>query len=124
MSEGPPPPPPPPPPYPPYQGPGGEPGWSGGFIPDQRQATTALVLGILGLVVCGVIAPFAWVIGRSSLREIDSSGGTLGGRSKAQVGYILGIIGSVLLILTIVIGVLLLIVGVASSSSSGSGAGF
>lgn len=83
---------------------------------DQRQATTALVLGILGLVVCGVLAPFALVIGRNSVREIDASGGQLGGRGKAQAGYICGIIGTVLLCLAVVGLVALL---ATSSSSSG-----
>ena len=95
-------PPPPPPPYP-YQGSGGEPGWSGGPVPDQRQATTALVLGILSLVICSLLAPVALVIGRNSVREIDASGGQLGGRGKAQAGYICGIIGTVLLALAVVI---------------------
>lgn len=106
-----PPPPPPPPPYP-YQGPGGP----GGPVPDQRQATTALVLGILGIVICGILAPFALVIGRNSLKEIDASGGRLGGRGKAQAGFICGIIGTVLLAL----GVLAVIVLLASSGSSSS----
>jgi uncharacterized membrane protein YjgN (DUF898 family) len=109
---------PPPPPQYPYGGQGGPSGYPYGPPPDQRQATTALVLGILGIVVCGVIAPFAWSIGRSSLREIDASGGALGGRGKAQAGYIMGIVGTVLLALAVV--ALLALVAVASTSSTTS----
>lgn len=87
-------------------------------VPDQPQATTALVLGILGIAICGVIAPFAWSVGRRSLREIDASGGRWGGRGKAQAGYILGIIGTVLLILAVVGGLALFAVGVSTSSST------
>lgn len=67
--------------------------------PDHPRATTSLVLGILGLVGCQVLSPFAWSIGKKAVAEIDASQGRLGGRSQAQAGYILGIVGSVLLIL-------------------------
>ncbi len=112
-------PPPPPPPSYPYQGPGGPEGWSGGPVQDQRQATTALVLGILGIVVCGLLGPFALVIGRNSLKEIDASGGRLGGRGKAQAGYICGIIATVLLAIAVVVVVIAVVVASSGSSSSG-----
>jgi hypothetical protein len=112
--------PPPPPQYPgQYPGQGGPPGYPYGPQVEQRQATTALVLGILGLAVCGVLAPFAWSIGRSSLREIDASGGVLGGRGKAQAGYIMGIIGTCLLALSILFGAILLVAVVSTSSGTG-----
>ena len=84
------------PPYPPYQGAYHAP-------PDHPQATTTLVLGILGLVVCGVLAPFAWQMGSRVLREIDGSQGQLGGRGNANAGRIMGIIGTALLVLSLVI---------------------
>lgn len=65
---------------------------------------TALALGIVALaslvVLCGVAlpaAPFAWYFGSRALREIDDSGGTLGGRDEARAGQIMGIIGTALL---------------------------
>lgn len=98
---------------------GGQP-W-GAPLPKHPKATMALVLGILGLIVCGFLAPFAWVIGGRAVAEIDANPGVYDGRGEAQAGRILGIIGSVLLIL----GVLavaafaaLLIIGVATSSTS------
>lgn len=76
--------------------------------PDHPQATTALVLGILGLVLCGVIAPFAWAIGGKAVRDIDASQGSIGGRGAANAGRILGIVGTVLLaIVALVVSVLL-----------------
>lgn len=60
------------------------------------------MLGILGLVLCGVLAPFAWVVGGRAVREIDASAGVLGGRSQANAGRILGIVGSVLLLVAVV----------------------
>ena len=64
-----------------------------------------MILGLVGLVgsfICGItifICPFAWIMGGRVRREIDASGGTLGGREQATVGYVCGIIGTVLLVL-------------------------
>jgi uncharacterized membrane protein YjgN (DUF898 family) len=75
------------------------------------------VLGILGIVVCGIIAPFAWVMGNRVVGEIDASGGRWGGRTEANVGRILGIIGSVLIILGVVLVIVLFALGAAVSTS-------
>ncbi len=97
--------------YPPQAG--------GGYQPPPQQnhprATTALVLGILGVVICGILAPFAWRVGKQAMGEIDASGGQLGGRGQAQAGYILGIIGTVLLVFA-VLGLLLAGIGAAMAS--------
>ena len=108
------PPPPPPSPYA-YGPPGPQPATSG-------SAVTALVLGILGLVMCGPFTAIpAIIVGRNATREIDASQGRLGGRGMAQAGYVLGIIGTVLggLALLLFIG-LLVIGGVVSSGFSQS----
>lgn len=84
------------------------------------QATTVLVLGILSLVVCGVLGPFAWVMGNRALAQIDASYGTahpIGGRESVNIGRILGIISTVLLVLGVVAGVVLVAVAATSSSS-------
>ena len=74
--------------------------------PDHPQATLAMILGILGIVACQVIAPFAWSIGKKTVAEIDASGGQLGGRSQAQAGYVCGIVGTVILGFAVVMVVL------------------
>jgi len=71
------------------------------YAPDHPKATTSLVLGILGVVLCQVLGPFAWSMGKKTLNEIDASQGRLGGRGAAQAGYILGIVGTVLLALSV-----------------------
>jgi hypothetical protein len=87
--------------------------------PDHRQASTVLVLGILGLVLCQVISPFAWVMGNRVVHEIDASGGQLGGRTQANAGRICGIIGTCLLGASILFGALALaFVLIAATSSS------
>jgi hypothetical protein len=66
---------------------------------DHPRATLVLVLGIVGVLCCSFTAPFAWVMGRRAMQEIDASGGQLTGRGQAQAGFILGILGTVLLVL-------------------------
>lgn len=89
--------------------------------PDHPRATTALVLGIIGIAACPVLGPFAWSIGGKAVKEIDASGGAYGGRGQAQAGYIMGIIGTVLLGLYVLLValwlILIVIAGVASTTS-------
>lgn len=98
--------------------------------PDHPRASTAMVLGIVsvaGGMLCYLpffIAPFAWVMGGKAVREIDASQGKLGGRGMAQAGYILGIIGSILLgiaLLVIAAFVAILVIGAVATSSTNSG---
>ena len=79
--------------------------------PHHPRATTVLVLGILGLVVCGLIGPFAWSMGNGVVREIDESGGRWGGRTEANVGRILGIVATVLLVLSVAFVVMVVVFG-------------
>jgi hypothetical protein len=58
------------------------------------QAYAALILGIVGLVVCPLLPSIAAVVfGHLSKGEIDRAGGQLGGRGIAMTGLILGWIG-------------------------------
>lgn len=57
-----------------------------------------LVLGILGLVVCGIIGPFAWKLGNKALREMDARPDLVySNRSNVTTGRILGMISTGLL---------------------------
>ncbi|MEU6781827.1 DUF4190 domain-containing protein [Nonomuraea angiospora] len=64
------------------------------------QGTTILVLGILSLVVCTFIGPFAWSMGTRALREIDESGYYYENRGMVQAGRICGIVSSILMMVT------------------------
>ena len=86
--------------------------------PSHPQATTVLVLGILGIVVCGVIGPFAWTIGNRVVAEIDASGGRIGGRTEANVGRILGIVATALLAIGLVAVFAFLVLGLALAGLS------
>ena len=90
-----------------------------------------MVLGIVGLVgvfLCGLtlfLSPFAWALGRNSLKEIQASQGRLGGESQARTGMVTGIVGTILLFLALVAVILFVILLAAGSSgdfSSGTNA--
>ena len=85
------------------QPPGYPPGGSVHQAPEHPRSTTALALGVLGLALCPVLGPVAWWVGRKTVAEIDASGGRYGGRGAAQAGYVLGIVGTVLLGLAVVL---------------------
>lgn len=91
----------------PSYGPGyGQPGY--GQPPSHGKALAAMITGIVSLVLaCGygvglLGSPIALWLGAKALKEIDASHGQLGGRGMAQAGFILGIIGTVLLVLMVV----------------------
>lgn len=85
-----------------------------GQYPEASQATTVLVLGILGIVICGILAPFAWVMGNNELEAIDAGRRPPDQRSTANAGRILGIIGTILLGIGVIFLIFwLLVVGIA-----------
>ena len=93
-----------------------------GTPPNHPKAVTVLVLGILGLVACGVLGIPAWIMGNGVLREIDASHGALGGRGLVQAGRICGIVATVLLGLSLLLVVAFLglaVVGGLASSNGG-----
>jgi hypothetical protein len=69
---------------------------SGG--PSSR-ATTALVLGILGLLCCGLLGIPAIILGKQEMNLIDQGLAPVEGRGLAQAGFILGIVSLVLWVL-------------------------
>ncbi|EGD40013.1 OmpA/MotB [Nocardioidaceae bacterium Broad-1] len=88
-------------------------------------ATTAMVLGIIGLAggfFCGlpiVLSPFALFMGLSAKKRIDAAAGALTGRGNAQAGFILGIIGTVLLVLSILVIAIIIVIGVSGGFDDG-----
>ncbi len=69
------------------------------------EANKVLILGILGLVLCQILAPFAWVIGNRVVKEIDAAPGGYSNRGPANAGRICGMVGTILLIVTALITV-------------------
>lgn len=90
-----------------YASPPPEP-WPYPVPPKEPRATTALILGIVGLVggwMCclpAIVSPFALVYGKKSLNAIREQP-HLGGHGEALTGFILGICGTVFIALALAV---------------------
>jgi hypothetical protein len=84
--------------------------------PFDSRATTVLIMGILGLVLCQLLAPVAWIMGNSLKNDAERAGFPEPGTGKA--GRICGIIGTVLILLTIAFIIVFIAIGATSSTSS------
>jgi hypothetical protein len=67
-----------------------------------NQAITALVLGIVGVLCCHILAPVAWYLGHSEGRAIREGRAPAAGEGFALAGKIMGIIGTVFLLLALI----------------------
>jgi hypothetical protein len=67
--------------------------------PDNKRALWALILGILGIICCPIAAPFAWSMGNAEVKAIDAGQGAKENRGMALAGKILGIIGTIFILL-------------------------
>jgi hypothetical protein len=105
--------------------PGHKPGAPGGPRPTQPtnsgMAIASLVCGILSIpmsLCCGLVAPVAGiaaiVMGVMARRQIDQSGGRLGGEGTALAGIITGIVGTVIGVLSIVVMIIFQIIAASS----------
>lgn len=121
-------PPPPPGPAQPPQSPYGAPSQPGNWPPPPTgiynqvgqpyspvNATMILILGILGLTICQICAPIAWVLGNQALRALDQFGDPLGQRGMVNGGRICGIIGTALIGAGIVAWVLAVAMGIGTA---------
>ena len=72
-------------------------------------AGLALVLSIVGLVCCQLLSVVGLVLGRKTVNEVDEGLVDPSARGTAQAAFVIGIIGSVLLAIGLVIVVLFLV---------------
>ena len=80
-----------------------------------HRGAVILVLGIVGLVVCFPCGIVAWIMGSGDLRQMDSGQMDPSGRGLTQAGQILGIVVTVLAVLSLVLCLVFFgIAGVAS----------
>ena len=86
----------PPPPPPPIAD-----GGMGGGAVDHPKGITILVLGILSVLCCSPLGIAAFLMGNNALREIDAAPGRYSNRQLVQIGRILGIVGMVFLVLSL-----------------------
>jgi len=78
-----------------------------------------LTMGILGVLVCGVCAIAAWIMGKKDLAEMDAGAMDDSGRSLTQTGMIFGIIGVVFIVIQIITIVAVLLPVILAASRGG-----
>lgn len=81
-----------------------------------HRGSTVLVYGILGIVVCQLLAIAAWRMGTDDLRDMEFGQMDPSGRDLTKAGRILGMVGTGILIfqlaiMLIVFGTILLAPG-------------
>lgn len=65
---------------------------------EHPNGVTILVLGILSIMACGVLGPFAWSMGNTALREMNAEPQvTWSNRGQVTAGRICGMVGTALL---------------------------
>lgn len=69
----------------------------------RSDATTVFILGILGIVLCQILAPFAWAKG-NTYRDVCMIHG-IQPDGLGTAGRVLGLVGTVLLALNLLLGV-------------------
>ena len=89
------------------------PGWPGYQLPDHPKGNLAFILGLIAVpgafATCGLAifaAPFAWYYAVRARHDMRLAPGQYGGESKVTTGLVLGIIGTVLLVLGILLVIL------------------
>ena len=87
-----------------------------GGPPVHPQATTTLVLGVLGLVAFPPLALGALWLGRKGRAEVRANPSAYRDSGALNAGWILGIVGSVLCTLYIMLMVLIVLIAVLASA--------
>jgi hypothetical protein len=88
---------------------------------DHPQGTLAFVLGLLSVLGITILGPFGWYYGRKVVREIDQNPAAYSNRGLAMAGMVLGIIGTVFLILVVLLITFAIIVAIIGASTTTTG---
>lgn len=103
-----------PPPTPGYGGggyggpPAGSPyggGSGGGGSMDHPKTTTILVLGIISVLCCQLLGPVAWYMGHQARNETKANPSYNQNNTVLTIGWVLGIIATVLFVLGIILNI-------------------
>lgn len=95
-----------------------------GYPRDHPRAGLALGLALGGIIggfftagLAFALSPFAWFFGQKARSEIKKSNGVYHAEGNATAGMVLGIIGTVLLVLAILLWILVIAYGIRSSQT-------
>lgn len=70
---------------------------------DHQGAVVAFILGVFSVVGFVIVGPVAWILASKALKQIDGADGSVyTNRGLAVAGKVLGIIGTLFLVLTVV----------------------
>lgn len=78
---------------------------------EPHRGTLILVLGILGIVVCGFIGIAAWLMGKSDLEKMKRGHMDREGEGLTRAGYILGLVAVILMAVSLVIVLVFMVLG-------------
>ena len=92
----------------------------GGLQP--HRGVLILVLGILSIIVCAPVGPFAWMMGRGDSKKIKAGLMDPEGAGLTTAGMICGIIGTIFLALGVVYLVLIVVLGIGLAAAGAAGA--
>jgi uncharacterized membrane protein YidH (DUF202 family) len=77
---------------------------------EPHRGVMILVFGILGFVVCVIFGIIAWVMGKSDLDKMKRGVMDREGETLTKVGYILGMISTILFIVVILFYVVIFMI--------------
>lgn len=86
------------------------------------RSTLILVLGILGIVLCQLCAPFAWIMGKNDLAKMAAGTMDPANQGITKGGMICGIIGTVLLAISLVLTILWILFAIVLVGAAAAGA--
>lgn len=88
----------------------------GYYLESHGGALMSLVLGMLGVMSLPLLGPVAWVVGNNALAEIDRDPARYSNRQHAVIGRVLGMVGTGILVLVVVllVGMVLLFVALGT----------
>jgi hypothetical protein len=72
-----------------------------------HRGTLILVLGILSLVAVQILGPVAWLLGNADLREMRAGRMDPSGESQTNIGRVLGMISTLLMVVSLVVACLI-----------------
>lgn len=90
---------------------------------EPHRATLVLVFGILSLVICAPLGIAAWIMGKNDLAAMRSGRMDSSGKDMTNIGYILGIVGTIVFCLQLVFAIIYFVFIVAVIGAAGAGAG-
>lgn len=83
-----------------------------------HRATLILVLGVLGIILCQPLGIFAWIMGNADLKEIAAGAMDPAGKDMTNIGRILGIIATALLVIGLVVVIIMTVLTVVGAGAA------